>query len=54
MFEMVTTTVTTTSIGVTMVTETIEVGAMFHLKIGKFLLGVVKVVWRELSICCRR
>ena len=53
MFEMETTTATT-STGVTIVTETIEVGPMFHLKIGKFLLGTVEVVWRELRICCKR
>ena len=54
MFEMATTITTTTSIGVTMVTETIRVGPMFHLKIGKLLLGMVEVVWRELKICCKR
>ena len=45
MFEMATTITTTTSIGVTMVTETIRVGPMFHLKIGKLLLGMVEVVY---------
>ena len=39
MFEMETTTMTTTSTGVIIVTEMIEVGLMFHLKIGKFLKG---------------
>ena len=54
MFEMETTTTTTNSTRVTMVAETIGVGPMFHLKIGKLLLGRVGVVWRELRICCRR
>ena len=53
MFERGTTTATTTSIGVTMVIETI-VGPIFHLKIGKLLLGMVEVVWRELSTCYKR
>ena len=53
MFEMETTTATKNLTGVTMVTETIEVGPMYHLKIGKFLLGMVEVVWRELNICCK-
>ena len=47
MFEMETTTVTTTSTGVTMITETIKVGPMFHLKIGMFLLGIIEVVCRR-------
>ena len=51
MFEMKTTTAIKNSTGVTMVTEMIEVGPMFHLKIGKFLLGMVEVVWHELKIC---
>ena len=38
------TTTTTTSRRVTMVTEMIGVGPMFHLKIIKFLLGMVEVV----------
>ena len=54
MFEMETTTVTTTSTGVTMVTDTIEVVPMFRLKIRKLLLGMVEVVWRELKICYKR
>ena len=54
MFEMVIKTATPTSNGVTMVTETIRVGPMFHLKIGKLLLGMVEVVWCEFMICCRR
>ena len=43
-FEMGITTTTTTSIDVTMVTEMIGVGPIFHLKIGKFLLGMVEAV----------
>ena len=54
MFEMETTTTKKTSTGVTMVTEMIEVGPMFHLKIGKLILGMVEVVYRKLKICCRR
>ena len=54
MFEMEITTVTTISTRVTMVTKTIKVGPMFHLKIGKFLLMMVEVVWHELKICFRR
>ena len=54
MFEMETTTATTTLTRVTMVTEMIGLGPMFHHKIGKFLLRVAEVVWRELRICCRR
>ena len=44
MFEMGTKTTTTTSIGITIVKEMIEVGPMFRLKIGKLLLGMVEVV----------
>ena len=44
MFEMETINATTTSTGIIMVTEMIEVGPMFHLKIGKFLLGMMEVV----------
>ena len=54
MFDIQNTTATTTSIGVTMVTEMIEVGLMFCLKIGKLLLGMVEVVWSELKTCCKR
>ena len=54
MFEMATTTATTTSTRVTMVTEMIGVGIMFHLKIRKLLLGMVDVVCYALRICCRR
>ena len=54
MSEMVTTTATTTSTGVTMVIETIGVDPMFLLKILKLLLGMVEIVWRELRICCTK
>ena len=54
MSEMGITTATTTSIGVTKVTDMIGVGPMFHLKIGKLLLGMVEAVWHELRICCRK
>ena len=54
MFEMATTTPTITLTGVTMVTETIGVGLMFHLKIRKLLLGMFDVVCYALRICCRR
>ena len=54
MLEMETTTTTTISTRVTMVSQTIGVGPMFHLKMWKLLLGMVDVVWRELRICCRR
>ena len=40
----------TTSTGVIMVTEMIEVDPMFHLKIVKLLLGMVEVVWCELRM----
>ena len=39
MFDIETITMTTTSIGVTMVIETIKVGLMFRLKIEKLLKG---------------
>ena len=54
MFDMETTPAITTSTGVTMVTEMIEVGPMSHLKIGKLLLRMVAVLWCELRICYRR
>ena len=54
MSEMVTTTATTTSTGVTMVIETTGVDPMFLLKIVKLLLGMVEIVWRELRICCTK
>ena len=52
MSEIEITTATTTSTGVTMVTEMIAMAPMFLLKIVKLLLGMVEVVWRELRICC--
>ena len=54
MSEMETTTATTTSTGVTMVTKMIGMGPIFLLKIVKFLLGMVEIVWRELRICCTK
>ena len=51
MSEMETTTATTTSAGVTTVTEMIGMGLMSLLKIVKLLLGMVEIVWRELRIC---
>ena len=54
MSEMVTTTVTTTSTGVTMVIETTGVDPMLLFKIVKLLLGMVEIVWRELRICCTK
>ena len=54
MFEMETTTSTTTSTGVTMVTKMIKVRPMFLLKIGKVLLRMVEVVWSEPKIYCKR
>ena len=45
------TTATTTSVKVTMV---IEMGPMVLLKIMKLLLGLMKVVWRKLRICCTK
>ena len=44
MSEMKITTATTISTGVTMVTEMIGVGPMFHLKIVKLFRGMVEVV----------
>ena len=52
MFEMGITTTTTTSTGVTMVTDLIGVRPIFHLKMVKFLLQMVEVVWHELRILC--
>ena len=51
MSEMETTNATTTSTGITMVTEVIGMGPMCLLKIGKLLLRMVEVLWRELRIC---
>ena len=53
MFVKETANVTATTTRVTMVTKTIEEGPMFCLKIGKLLLGMVEVVWRELKICSK-
>ena len=47
MSEMKITTATTTSTGVTMETEIVGIGPMF-------LLKIVKVVWRELRLCCTK
>ena len=46
--EMETRTATTTSIGVTTVTEMIGMGPMSLLKIMKLLLWMVEIVWRKL------
>ena len=54
MSEMETTTVTTTSTGVTIVTEMRGMGPMSLLTIVKLLLGIGEIVWRELRICCTR
>ena len=51
MYEMEITMATTTSTGVTRVTEMIGMVPMFLLKIVKLLLGMVEVVWRELRKC---
>ena len=52
MFDMETTTATTTLTGVTMLIEMKGMGPMSLLKIVKLLLGMVEVVCRELRICC--
>ena len=54
MSEMETITATTTSTGVTMVIQMIGMGPMFLLKIVKLMLGMVKIVWHELKICCTK
>ena len=54
MSKMEITIVTTTSAGVTMVTEKIRVGPIVHLKIVNLLQEIVEVSWRELRICCRK
>ena len=54
MSEMETTISTTTSTGVTMVTEMIGMGRMFLLKIVKLLQGMVEIVWPELRISCTK
>ena len=51
MSEMETTPATTTSAGVTTVTEMIGIDPMSLLKIVKLLIGMVEIVWRELRIC---
>ena len=53
MFEMETATAIITSTTVTMVIKTIGVDPMFHLKIEKFLLEMVEIVWLELRTCCK-
>ena len=54
MLDIETTIVKKTSTGVAMVTEMIEMGPIFHLKIEKLILGMVEVVWCELKICYNR
>ena len=54
MSEMETTIATTTLTGVTMLIETTGMGPMSLLKIVKVLLGMVEIVWRELTICCTK
>ena len=54
MSKMETTTATTTSAGVTTITEMIVMVPMSLLKIVKLLLGMVEIVWRELRICCTK
>ena len=54
MFEMETTTATTTLTWVTMLIETTGMGPMSLLKIVKLLLVMVEIVWRELRICCTK
>ena len=54
MSEKENTTATTTSTGVTTVTELIGIGPMSLPKIVKLLLGMVEIVWRELRICCTK
>ena len=54
MSEMEIRTATTTSTGVTTVTEMIGMGPMSLLKIVKLLLGMMEIVWCELRICCTK
>ena len=54
MSEMETATATTTSTGVTIVTEMIGMGPMSLIKIVMLLLGMVEIVWRELRLCCTK
>ena len=54
MSKMETTTATTTSIGVTAVTEYIGMVPMSLLKIVMLLLGMVEIVWRKFRICCTK
>ena len=53
-YEIETTTPTTTLTRVTMVSEMIGMGLMFLLKIVMLLLRMVEIVWRKLSICCTK
>lgn len=53
MFERETTTMIKTSTGVTMEIEMIRVGPTFHLSNGKFIQGMVELVWHELKISYR-
>ena len=53
-FEKKITIATKTSTGVTMVIEMIGMGPMSLLKIVKLMLGMVKIVWHELKICCTK
>ena len=54
MFEMGTTTAKSTLTIITIVPGMIRVVPIFPHKIGKFLLGTLEVIWRELRICYMR
>ena len=54
MSDMESKTMTTTLTGVTMLIEMTGMGPISLLKIVKFLLGMVEIVWRELRICCTK